>query len=99
VTNVRWPGRPGDPAYEIALRQMRRGPGIVTFELASKARGGAFLTACRLVTPAASFGGPHTTAARRAPSGGGTPGGPVRLSCGVEDTPDLIADIKGGFPF
>ncbi len=99
VTNLRWPGRPGDPAYEIALRQMRRIPGIVTFELASKARVDAFLTACRLVTAATSFGGLHTTADRRAQWGDDTPEGLVRLSCGVEDTADLLADMKGGFPF
>jgi cystathionine gamma-lyase len=93
VTNVRWPGRPGDPGYEIARRQMRRVPGIVTFELASKARVDAFLTASRLVLAATSFGGLHTTADRRAQWGDETPEGLVRLSCGVEDTADLVADI------
>jgi cystathionine gamma-lyase len=91
--NVRWPGRPGDPGYEIARRQMRRVPGIVTFELASKAHVDAFLTASRLVAAATSFGGLHTTADRRAQWGDDTPEGLVRLSCGVEDPADLVADI------
>ncbi len=42
---------------------------------------------------ATSFGGLHTTADRRAQWGDETPEGLVRLSCGVEDTTDLVADI------
>jgi cystathionine gamma-lyase len=93
VRSVRWPGRVGDPAFEVASRQMRRVPGIVAFELASKAHVDTFLTASRLVAAATSFGGLHTTADRRAQWGDETPEGLVRLSCGVEDTEDLIADL------
>jgi cystathionine gamma-lyase len=46
-----------------------------------------------LVTAATSFGGLHTTADRRAQWGDDAPDGLVRLSCGVEDTDDLVADI------
>ncbi|MDT7613047.1 MAG: cystathionine gamma-lyase, partial [Pseudonocardiales bacterium] len=35
VRSVRWPGLPGDPSFVVASRQMRRIPGVVTFELAS----------------------------------------------------------------
>ncbi|GII20702.1 cystathionine gamma-lyase [Planosporangium mesophilum] len=93
VSSVRWPGRPGDPSYEIASRQMRRIPGIVTFTLPSKAHVDAFLTASRLIAAATSFGGLHTSADRRAQWGDDAPEGLVRLSCGVEDTRDLVADI------
>jgi cystathionine gamma-lyase len=93
VRSVRWPGRVGDPAFEVASRQMRRIPGIVAFELASKAHVDAFLIASQLVVAATSFGGLHTTADRRAQWGDDTPEGLVRLSCGVEDTADLIADL------
>jgi cystathionine gamma-lyase len=93
VLSVRWPGRAGDPAYEVASRQMRRIPGVVTFTLPSKAHVDAFLTAARLVAAATSFGGLHTIADRRAQWGDDTPEGLVRLSCGVEDTDDLVADI------
>ncbi|MDT4988318.1 MAG: cystathionine gamma-lyase [Micromonosporaceae bacterium] len=93
VRSVRWPGRVGDPAYEVARRQMRRIPGLVTFELPSKAHVDAFLTASRLVIAATSFGGLHTTADRRAQWGDDTSEGLVRLSCGVEDTADLVADL------
>lgn len=93
VSSVRWPGRAYDPAYEVARRQMRRIPGVVTFTLPSKAHVDAFLTASRLIAAATSFGGLHTTADRRAQWGDDAPEGLVRLSCGVEDTADLLADV------
>jgi cystathionine gamma-lyase len=93
VESVRWPGRVGDPGYEVARRQMRRIPGVVTFTLASKAHVDAFLVASRLIAAATSFGGLHSSADRRAQWGDDAPEGLVRLSCGVEDTEDLVADI------
>jgi cystathionine gamma-lyase len=93
VAGVRWPGLPGDPAYPIATTQMRRIPGIVSFDLGSAERVGRFLTAATLVFAATSFGGVHTTADRRAQWGDDTSPGFVRLSCGIEDTDDLLADL------
>jgi cystathionine gamma-lyase len=90
---VRWPGRPDYPAYPVAARQMRRIPGVVTFTLPDRSTVDAFLAKTRLVFAATSFGGLHTTADRRAQWGDDTPDGLVRLSCGVEDTADLLADI------
>jgi cystathionine gamma-lyase len=72
---------------------MRRIPGVVTFTQASKAHVDAFLKASRLIAAATSFGGLHTSADRRAQWGDDAPEGLVRLSCGVEDTEDLVADI------
>ena len=54
-----------------------------------------FLRAARLVSAATSFGGPHTTADRRAQWGDAVPEGLVRLSCGLEDTADVLADVAG----
>jgi len=93
VRLVRWPGLKTDPAYPVAVAQMRRIPGVVTFELASRAHVERFLLASRLVYAATSFGGVHTTADRRAQWGDDTPEGLVRLSCGIEDTADLLADL------
>lgn len=93
VTGVRWPGLPGDPSFAVASRQMRRIPGIVSFDLGSAERVARFLAASSLVFAATSFGGLHTTADRRAQWGDDTAPGFVRFSCGVEDTADLIADI------
>jgi cystathionine gamma-lyase len=93
VTAVRWPGLAGDPSHETAARQMWRLPGVVSFSLGSDRRVGRFLTACRLVAAATSFGGNHTSADRRRQWGDDVPDGFVRLSCGIEDTDDLVADI------
>ncbi|MEU5550769.1 cystathionine gamma-lyase [Micromonospora sp. NPDC047793] len=93
VSGVRWPGLPDDPAYPVASRQLRRMPGVLSFDLADADRVARFLDAARLVGAATSFGGLHTTADRRAQWGDDTAPGFVRLSCGVEDTVDLVADV------
>jgi cystathionine gamma-lyase len=95
VLSVRWPGREGDPSYVVARRQMYRIPGVVTFTLPAKSNVDRFLAASQLVYSATSFGGLHTTADRRAQWGDDTPEGLVRLSCGIEDTADLLADLTG----
>jgi cystathionine gamma-lyase len=93
VVGVRWPGLPNDPSYVVASRQMRRIPGVVTFELASAGAVATFLSASALVVAATSFGGLHTTADRRAQWGDDVGEGVIRLSLGIEDTADLVADI------
>jgi cystathionine gamma-lyase len=93
VTGVRWPGLPGDPSYPVARVQMRRIPGVVSFDLGGAGRVARFLAASDLVFAATSFGGLHTTADRRAQWGDDTAPGFVRFSCGIEDTADLLADI------
>ncbi|MEV1146882.1 cystathionine gamma-lyase [Micromonospora sp. NPDC049799] len=93
VTGVRWPGLPDDPAYPVASVQMRRMPGVLSFDLGDAGRVARFLDAARLVAAATSFGGLHTSADRRAQWGDDTAPGFVRLSCGVEDTVDLVADV------
>ena len=94
VDAVRWPGLPGDPSYAISTAQMRRIPGIVSFDLGSAERVARFLTASALIFAATSFGGVHTTADRRAQWGDDTSAGFVRLSCGIEDTADLLDDLN-----
>ncbi|MEU4242092.1 cystathionine gamma-lyase [Actinoplanes sp. NPDC026619] len=93
VTGVRWPGLESDPSYAVARAQMRRIPGVVSFDLGSAERVARFLTAASLVFAATSFGGVHTSADRRAQWGDDTAPGFVRLSCGIEDTADLLADL------
>ena len=94
VSGVRWPWRPGDPSYDLAARQMLRPNGIVSAELPDAAAVARLLAAGRLWTAATSFGGVHSTVDRRAQWGGdAVPEGFVRLSCGIEDTADLVADL------
>jgi len=94
VPAVRWPGLAGDPSFTLACRQMHRMPGLVTFTLADRAAVDRVLAASRLIGRATSFGGLHTMADRRAQWGDDVPAGLVRLSCGVENTKDLVADLK-----
>lgn len=94
VSQVRYPWLPADPSYEIATRQMRRPPGLVSFTLDGAAAADAFLAALDIVATATSFGGLHSSAERRARWGGDDVApGFVRFSCGCEDTADLIADV------
>jgi cystathionine gamma-lyase len=94
VRGVRWPGRPEDPSYALAQRQMLRQNGVVSCEFPDSEAVLAFVRASRLVLAATSFGGVHTTIDRRAQWGGdAVPAGFVRFSCGIEDTTDLVADL------
>lgn len=95
VTGVRHPGLPGDPAHDLAVRQMRRFGCVVSFTLPGKEFADRFLAALRLVGDATSFGGVRSTAERRGRWGGDdVPEGFVRLSVGVEDAADLVADVR-----
>jgi cystathionine gamma-lyase len=95
VSGVRWPWRPGDPSYDLAARQMLRPNGVVSAELPDAAAVARLLGASRLWAAATSFGGVHSTLDRRAQWGGdAVPEGFVRLSCGIEDTADLVADLS-----
>ena len=94
VQSVRYPWLLGDPANDIATRQMRRPFGLVSFTLADEATAERFLAALRIVTIATSFGSLHSTAERRARWGGDdVPAGFIRFSCGGEDTVDLVDDV------
>ncbi|MCW2701102.1 MAG: Cys/Met metabolism pyridoxal-phosphate-dependent protein [Blastococcus sp.] len=95
VTGVRWPWRPGDASFGLASRQMLRPNGVVSAELTDEAAVAALLGASRLWTAATSFGGVHSTIDRRAQWGADAVApGFVRLSCGIEDTADLVADLS-----
>ena len=94
VRSVLYPGLPTHPGHAIAARQMRYFGAVLSFELASKAAAETFFAKARLVTEATSFGGTCTCAERRARWGGdAVPEGFIRLSAGLEDADDLIADI------
>jgi cystathionine gamma-lyase len=92
---VRYPGLPSDPSHEIANKQMSRYGTIVCFTLPSEELAERFLSACRLVNVATSFGGVHTNAERRGRWGGDEiADGFIRLSVGCEDAADVIADVE-----
>ena len=94
VNGVRYPGLPDDPSHEIAKRQMTYFGPVVSFVLPDKSFADRFLGSCRLVYESTSYGGVHTSAERRARWGGDDiPEGFIRLSAGLEDEDDLIADL------
>jgi cystathionine gamma-lyase len=95
VTGLRYPGLANDPAHEIAARQMQFFGPIVSFVVGDRRQAERFLSACKLIVEATSFGGLHTTAERRARWGGDQiPEGFIRLSAGCEDHRDLIDDLS-----
>ncbi|HUS12657.1 MAG TPA: PLP-dependent transferase, partial [Pyrinomonadaceae bacterium] len=94
VTGLRYPGLAHDPGHEIAARQMKFFGPVIGFVLADQSRAERFLSCCKLVIEATSFGSVHTTAERRARWGGDRiPEGFIRLSVGCEDAVDIVADI------
>jgi len=93
VRRVRYPGLPEDPAHAVAARQMKRFGGLVSFELADAAAVHALVERSGLLVSSTSFGGLHTSVDRRARWGDPVPEGFVRISMGIEDTDDLIADL------
>jgi cystathionine gamma-lyase len=94
IEGVRYPGLPGDPAHPLAVRQMSRYGSVLSFDLSTREHANRFLDASELITEATSFGAVHTTAERRARWGtDAISEGLIRLSAGIEDTEDLLADV------
>lgn len=94
ISLVRYPGLQSDPSHAVARRQMRGFGSLVSFVLPDREWAERFLDAGQLVIQATSFGGVHTTAERRARWGtDDVAQGWVRLSAGIEDTDDLVADV------
>jgi len=105
VRRVNYPGLESHPAYAVARRQMWGFGGMLSFEVdAHRVTSASFLRRLKLVTPALSLGGVETiicapaatshaklTPAERAQLG--ISEGLLRLSVGIEDAEDLLADI------
>jgi cystathionine gamma-lyase len=106
VARIHDPLRPEDPGYAVAARQMSGFGGMVSFVLdASLDRAERFCASTRLFTCAESLGGVESLielpasmthaslgpAQRRAI---GIDDGLIRLSIGIEDADDLIADLE-----
>ena len=94
VASVRYPGLPDHPQHDLARRQMSGFGSIVALTFPTAAAAERFITACRFIRPATSFGGVHTSAERRARWGEEVPEGFVRLSIGTEPTEQLLSAIE-----
>jgi cystathionine gamma-synthase len=98
LSAVLYPGLPDHPGHQIAARQMRGGfGGMLSIRLAGGARQAqAVLREVRVFKRATSLGGVESLIEHRRSSEG--PSSPVpddllRLSIGIEDPVDLIADL------
>ena len=94
VKAVRYPGLPDDPSHQIATLQMKRFGGLVAVELEDAAAVHALVERSALLIASTSFGGIHTSVDRRARWGDQVSDGFARISLGIEDTDDLIADFE-----
>jgi cystathionine gamma-lyase len=94
VRAVRYPGLPEDPAHPVAAAQMRRFGALVSVEFADARAVHALVQRSELLIAATSFGGIHTSVDRRARWGDSVADGFARISLGIEDTDDLLADIE-----
>jgi cystathionine beta-lyase/cystathionine gamma-synthase len=104
VRKVFYPGLPSHPQHEIARRQ-QKGPGaMLSFDLGSVEAAGRFLNHLQLCSLAESLGGvetlvslpaqmTHSSMPKEVRERVGITEGLVRLSVGIEDVEDIIADL------
>ena len=105
VVRVHYPGLASHPGHAIAARQMRMFGGMVSFEVADEAAAMRTLERLKLFALAESLGAVESLAEHPArmthasmPTSererAGVGNGLIRLSVGVEDVADLIADLE-----
>ena len=105
VERVYYPGLPSHPQHELACRQMKGFGGMISIELGSIERAQRFAERTRIFALAESLGGVeslvgHPTSMTHASVPAdmrramGLTDGLIRLSVGIEDVEDLIADLE-----
>lgn len=106
VVYVKYPFLPSHPQFELAKKQMRMGGGLVTFEIKGGLdQGRKFLNALKMISHTPNLGDTRTIAIHPASTThskltdaerlavGITPG-LIRVSCGLEDIQDILADVN-----
>ncbi|MDQ3552907.1 MAG: aminotransferase class I/II-fold pyridoxal phosphate-dependent enzyme [Chloroflexota bacterium] len=107
VRAVFYPGLPSHPQSHVAQRLLRAGGGMLALDLGERAAASAFLDALRLPPRTASLGAVQTIAVHPPSTthrqfddaelaASGIRPGLVRISVGLEDAEDLIADVAAG---
>ncbi|MCT7659218.1 cystathionine gamma-lyase [Mycobacterium deserti] len=94
VRSVRYPGLPDDPSHRVATSQMKRFGGVLAVELQDAAAVHELVARSELLIASTSFGGMHSSVDRRARWGDPVSDGFARISAGIEDTDDLVADVE-----
>jgi cystathionine beta-lyase/cystathionine gamma-synthase len=106
--NVIYPGLPSHPQHELAKRQMKGFGGMISILTGSKDRAAKILSKVRVFSLAESLGGveslishpasmTHASVPPERRADLGLTDDLLRLSCGVEDVGDLIADLEQAF--
>jgi cystathionine beta-lyase/cystathionine gamma-synthase len=104
VSRLNYPGLKSHPQHELAKKQQRGFGSMLSFDLGSRASVAKFLGALKLFLNAESLGGVESLASHSATTTHaalsaedrakvGITDGLVRLSVGIEDKEDLIADL------
>lgn len=109
VANLMFPGHPSHPQYELACRQMTRGGNLIAFDIVGdKQTTFTFINALKLIKISNNLGDaktlithPATTTHQRLNASAqaqlGISDTGVRISIGLEDVVDLIADFEQAF--
>ncbi|HUR93958.1 MAG TPA: PLP-dependent transferase [Gemmatimonadales bacterium] len=108
LVRLYYPGLPSHPQHELACRQMSGFGGMIALDLGDAARARRFVESTRIFALAESLGGveslighPATMTHAAVPpamrEAMGLTDSLVRLSCGVEDTDDLLEDLEQAF--
>jgi cystathionine beta-lyase/cystathionine gamma-synthase len=105
---VYYAGLPSHPQHELAKRQMTGFGGMISVELDTRERAAHLLGRVKVFSLAESLGGveslishpasmTHASVPPELRARLGITDGLVRLSCGVEEVDDLLADLERGF--
>ena len=108
IVRLYYPGLPSHPQHDLACRQMSGFGGMISLDLGDPARARRFVECTRVFALAESLGGveslighPATMTHASVPvpmrERMGLTDSLVRLSCGVEDAEDLMADLDQAF--
>lgn len=109
VEKVYYPGLVSHPGHEIAKKQMKDFGGMISFEVkGGKEAGMKFVNSLSLATIAVSLGDAetliehpasmtHSTYTAEELKDAGISEGLIRLSVGLENVEDIIADLDAGF--
>ncbi len=104
VKKLAYPGLKSHPQYELACRQQKGFGSMMSFEVPDREAAGRFLGALKIFLNAESLGGVESLASHSATTTHasvsaetrarmGITEGRIRLSIGIEDKQDLIADL------
>jgi cystathionine beta-lyase/cystathionine gamma-synthase len=105
LTRLAYPGLKSHPQHELAVRQQKGFGSMMSFDLGTQEAAGRFLGAVKLFLNAESLGGVESLASHSATTTHaalndeereriGITQGLVRISVGIEDKEDLIADLE-----